>query len=145
MMAHEGGGGLLCHHLSYWTTLMPARESMLAIPGRDGPFCSRAGLNPCPANSLWTIRVATRRAHTRVVGHHAPRDQHAGAERAASAANRRTTPPHEGCQRTFWPAVPAFELTRFEIPLLDQSQLIPGFVQGHLLFVGYSPLGNIII
>ena len=56
MTADEGGGGLLSHHLSYWTTSMPPRDSMLAIPVRDAPFCSRAELNSCPANSLWATQ-----------------------------------------------------------------------------------------
>ena len=53
MMAREGGCSLLCQDHSYWTTSMPARESMLAIPFGDGSFRFRAELNPCLANSMW--------------------------------------------------------------------------------------------
>lgn len=37
-----------------------------------------------------------------------------------------------------------FQLTGFEILLFDQSDVLPAFVYGHLLFVGHSSLGNIL-
>ena len=40
---------------------------------------------------------------------------------------------------------PALQLARFDIPLLDQPQILPKFVYGHLLFFRHSPLGNFII